>query len=43
MLCTEYEDDKDAEGYFGLQHHGEKGQTYSFRNIRVKELKKASE
>ena len=38
VLCTDYEDDKDASGYFGLQHHGEKGQTYSFRNIRVKEL-----
>ena len=42
VLCTDYKDDKDAEGYFGLQHHGEKGQTYKFRNIRIKELKSAS-
>jgi hypothetical protein len=42
VLCTDYKDDMDAEGYFGLQHHGEKGQTYSFRNIRIKELKPAS-
>ncbi len=40
IVCTEYTDDKDASGYFGLQHHGEKGQTYSFRNIQIKELKK---
>jgi hypothetical protein len=38
-LCTELEDDMDAEGYFGLQHHGEKGQTYRFRNPRIKVLK----
>ena len=43
VLCTDYEDDKDAEGYLGLQHHGEKGQIYTFRNIRVKILKEASE
>lgn len=38
-LCTEYTDDKDAEGYIGLQHHGEKGQTYRFRNPRIQVLK----
>ena len=43
VLCTDYKDDMDKEGYFGLQHHGEKGKTYSFRNIRVKVLKEASE
>ncbi|MDX1680505.1 MAG: DUF1080 domain-containing protein [Akkermansiaceae bacterium] len=37
-LCTEYTDDMDSEGYIGLQHHGEKGQTYRFRNPRIKEL-----
>ena len=37
-LCTDYEDDVDAEGYIGLQHHGEKGQTYRFRNPRIKVL-----
>lgn len=36
---TDYKDDLDAKGYIGLQHHGEKGQTYRFRNIRIKELK----
>ena len=39
-LCTDYEDDMDAEGYIGLQHHGEDGQLYRFRNIRIKELNK---
>jgi hypothetical protein len=38
VLCTDYNDDMDSEGYLGLQHHGEKGQTYAFRNIRIKEL-----
>jgi hypothetical protein len=38
VLCTDYNDDMDAEGYIGLQHHGEDGQTYRFRNIRIKEL-----
>lgn len=36
---TDFKDDVDAKGHIGLQHHGEKGQTYSFRNIRIKELK----
>ena len=39
VLCTDYIDDMDAEGYIGLQHHGEDGQIYKFRNIRIKELK----
>jgi hypothetical protein len=38
VLCTDYTDDMDAEGYIGIQHHGEKGQIYKFRNIRIKEL-----
>ncbi|MDF7807342.1 DUF1080 domain-containing protein [Pontiellaceae bacterium B12219] len=38
VLCTDYIDGMDAEGYIGIQHHGEKGQTYKFRNIRIKEL-----
>lgn len=37
-LKTAYVDDVDAAGHFGLQHHGEKGQVYRFRNIRVAEL-----
>jgi hypothetical protein len=38
ILCTDYTDDMDAEGYIGIQHHGEDGQIYKFRNIRIKEL-----
>ena len=38
-LCTQYTDDTDSEGYIGLQHHGEKAQTYRFRNPRIKVLK----
>ena len=32
-------DDLDSSGYFGLQHHGERGQVYRFRNIKIKEFK----
>ena len=39
VLCTDYTDDVDATGYIALQHHGEKGKLYRFRNIRIKELK----
>jgi len=39
-LTTDIHDDKDASGHIGIQHHGEKGKTYSFRNIRIKELNK---
>jgi len=38
VVTTEVEDDKDASGPIGLQHHGEKGQTYRFRNLRIREL-----
>jgi hypothetical protein len=38
---TDFRDDVDAKGHIGLQHHGEKGQTYRFRNIRIKEIKPA--
>ena len=38
VLCTDYTDNEDAEGYIGIQHHGEDGQVYKFRNIRIKEL-----
>lgn len=40
VLCTDFEDDMDSEGYIGIQHHGEEGQTYKFRNLRIKELNK---
>ena len=39
VVTTDVEDDKDASGPVGIQHHGEKGQTYRFRNLRIKELK----
>lgn len=39
VLCTDFVDEMDAEGYIGLQHHGEKGQVYRFRNIRIAETK----
>jgi len=39
VVTSEFEDDKDASGPIGIQHHGEKGQTYRFRNLRIKELK----
>jgi len=38
VLCNDLTDDVDAEGYIGIQHHGEKGKLYRFRNLRIKEL-----
>lgn len=38
VVTTEYKDETDAEGYLGIQHHGEKGQTYRFRNLKVRKL-----
>jgi hypothetical protein len=38
VVTTDITDDKDAQGVIGLQHHGEKGKTYKFRNLRIKEL-----
>lgn len=38
VVTTDVEDEMDASGVIGIQHHGEKGQTYKFRNIRIKEL-----
>lgn len=34
---TDYHDDMDATGYIAVQHHGEDGQIYRFRNIRITE------
>jgi len=28
----------DLKGYIGIQHHGEKGLVYEFRNLRIKDL-----
>jgi hypothetical protein len=39
VVTTDIEDDTDASGVIGIQHHGEKGQTYKFRNLKIKELK----
>ncbi len=38
VVTTDVEDDKDASGVIGIQHHGENGQTYKFRNLRIKQL-----
>lgn len=38
VTVTEIEDEKDASGPIGIQHHGEKGQTYKFRNLRIRPL-----
>ena len=39
VVTSEFEDDMDAAGPIAIQHHGEAGQTYKFRNLRIKELK----
>jgi hypothetical protein len=38
VVTTDITDDKDSKGVIGIQHHGEKGKTYKFRNLRIKEL-----
>lgn len=38
ILITDFQDEMDAEGPLGIQHHGEAGQTYRFRNLRIQEL-----
>ena len=38
VVTTDIEDSMDASGPVGLQHHGEKGQTYKVRNARIKLL-----
>ena len=38
VVTTEYTDDTDSKGFLGIQHHGEKGQTYRFRNLSIKAL-----
>lgn len=37
-LVTDFHDSVDATGHIGIQHHGEKGQTYRFRNLQIREL-----
>jgi Domain of Unknown Function (DUF1080) len=38
-LVTDWHDDTDAEGHIGLQHHGEAGQVYRFRNVRIQAVR----
>jgi hypothetical protein len=38
VQITDLRDSTDARGYIGLQHHGEAGQVYRFRNLFIKEL-----
>ncbi|QDU62781.1 hypothetical protein Pan216_36510 [Planctomycetes bacterium Pan216] len=40
VLTTDYVDAMDIEGPVGIQHHGEKGQVYRFRNLKIKDLGK---
>lgn len=40
VTTTDVTDDRDASGPIAIQHHGEAGATYRFRNLRIKELKK---
>lgn len=35
---TAYTDTVDASGHIGLQHHGEEGKVYRFRDVRIREL-----
>lgn len=38
IKITDLKDSTDAKGFIAIQHHGEKGQTYRFRNLMIKEL-----
>jgi len=38
VKTSDYRDPVDIAGHLALQHHGEKGKVYRFRNIRLKEL-----
>jgi hypothetical protein len=38
VVTTEIKDDMDARGPVGIQHHGEKGAVYKFRNLKIREL-----
>ena len=40
-LCSDVKDGVDPQGYLALQHHGEKGKVYRFRNVRIQVLKEA--
>ncbi|MDB4766487.1 family 78 glycoside hydrolase catalytic domain [bacterium] len=38
VQTVRFRDATDASGFIGIQHHGEEGQTYRFRNLFIKEL-----
>lgn len=38
VVTSDVRDSEDAKGFIAIQHHGEKGATYRFRNLRIKEL-----
>ncbi|TWU43127.1 Bacterial alpha-L-rhamnosidase [Novipirellula aureliae] len=38
VKTVQWKDTMDASGFIAIQHHGEKGQTYRFRNLFIKEL-----
>lgn len=38
VQTVRFRDAADSRGFIGIQHHGEKGQTYRFRNLFIKEL-----
>jgi len=38
IQTVRFRDAADSSGFIGIQHHGEKGQTYRFRNLFIKEL-----
>lgn len=37
-MTTAYRDTMDSEGVIGIQHHGEDGKIYRFRNLRIRSL-----
>ncbi len=38
VLTTRFKDDTDASGHIAIQHHGEDGQVYRFRNLYLRKL-----
>jgi hypothetical protein len=38
VLTTDIHDEMDLAGHIGIQHHGERGLVYKFRNLRIKDL-----
>lgn len=38
IQTTDFHDSEDAEGHVAIQHHGEDGLVYQFRNLRIREI-----